>query len=247
MNIVITMAGEGKRFKDVGYNIPKFKIEIAGNTMFHWSMLSLEDFYNLKDTKFIFITRKIDDAKSLIYNEMFSKNVKKEQIFIIELDEVTDGQATSALKAKKFWNENEELIIYNIDTYVEANNIKYNDFKGDGFIPCFNALGDHWSFVKLDKDGNAIEVKEKERISNNCTIGLYYFKSCKLYERIYCDYYNNDNNKINNEKYIAPMYNYMINSGMKVKICEIDKEKVHVLGTPTELELFINNFEKNKA
>ena len=159
-------------------------------------------------------------------------------IDIIEIDYLTDGQATTAYLAKQSWKEQEEMVIYNIDTYVEPNYIKYSDFKGDGFIPCFNAPGNHWSFVRLDSNGNAIEIKEKEKISDNCTIGLYYFKSCKLYEDLYNEYYENDEHLEKNEKYIAPMYNYMIQKGMQVNINLIPFEKVHVLGTPEELEQF---------
>lgn len=34
------------------------------------------------------------------------------------------------------------------------------------------------------------------------------------------------------------MYNWMIQKAMKVKICNVDKEKIHVLGTPEELKDF---------
>lgn len=51
---------------------------------------------------------------------------------------------------------------------------------GDGFIPYFKAEGNHWSFVKLDTHGNAIEVREKTRISDYCTIRTYYFRTAQL-------------------------------------------------------------------
>ena len=38
--------------------------------------------------------------------------------------------------------------------------------------------------VKLYEKGQAIEVREKNRISEECTVGLYYFKTCKLYENL---------------------------------------------------------------
>jgi hypothetical protein len=109
---------------------------------------------------------------------------------------------------------------------------------GDGFIPCFKAEGDHWSFVKLDEDGKAVEVREKQRISDNCTIGLYYFRTAALYKEIYDEYYSDDSNMEKNEKYIAPLYNYMISKGMEVRISDIPVETVHVLGTPDEVEVF---------
>ena len=112
------------------------------------------------------------------------------------------------------------------------------DFDGDGFIPCFNAPGDHWSFVSVDEAGRAVEVREKQRISDNCTIGAYWFSSCDLYERMYNEYYTDAANMEKGEKYVAPLYNHMISKGMKVGISVIDSRKVHVLGTPEELKVF---------
>ncbi len=43
-----------------------------------------------------------------------------------------------------------------------------------------------------------------------------------------------------NEKYIAPLYNFMIKKGLKVTISIVDAKKVHVLGTPEELNVFLN-------
>lgn len=236
MNIIITMAGLGSRFRKAGYTVPKYMIEVNGKNLFQWSMLSLEDFNKQDNVKYIFVVRKEDNTKQFILDETQKLNIK--DVNVIELDELTDGQATSALLAEKFWNENEEMIVYNIDTYVEPGVMKYSDIKGDGFIPCFNAPGDHWSFVKLDENGNAIEVREKQRISDNCTIGLYYFKTCKLYKELYHEYYKDDAHMEKNEKYIAPLYNYMIEKGMKINISSLPFDKVHVLGTPEEVEIF---------
>ena len=236
MNIIITMAGLGSRFKKVGYTVPKYMIEVNGKNLFQWSMLSLQDFNKQKNVKYIFVVRKEDETKNFILEE--TKKIGLEDVNVIELDKLTDGQATSALLAERYWIENDEMIVYNIDTYVEPGVMKYTEINGDGFIPCFNAPGDHWSFVKLDEDGNAIEVREKQRISDNCTIGLYYFKTCKLYKKMYQEYYQDESHLEKNEKYIAPLYNYMIEKGMKVKISNLPFEKVHVLGTPEEVEKF---------
>ncbi len=236
MNIVITMAGLGSRFKKAGYTMPKYMVEVKGKTLFEWSMLSLLDFNKQENVKYIFVVRKEDNSKDFILNETAKLNIK--EVHVVELDKLTDGQATSALLAKEYWNEDEELIVYNIDTYIEPNELKYVDILGDGYIPCFNGKGEHWSFVKVDNNGNAVEVREKQRISNNCTIGLYYFKTCKLYEEIYNEYYKDGINLEKNEKYIAPLYNYMISKGLSVRICNLPYDKVHVLGTPEEVEIF---------
>ena len=117
MNIIITMAGLGSRFRKAGYNVPKYMINVKGKTLFEWSMISLDSFNTLKNIKYIFIVRKEDNAKEFIINEMQKFNV--DNINIIEIDHLTDGQATTALLAQKYWNLDDEMIIYNIDTYVE--------------------------------------------------------------------------------------------------------------------------------
>lgn len=238
MNIVITMAGIGKRFKEAGYNEPKYMIEAKGKSLFEWSIESLKGF-NDEKTKYIFIVRKEDNSKEFITEKMREFNI--EDIEVIELNSQTDGQATTAMCAAEYWNKEEELLIYNIDTYVEAYEMKKEQIKGDGFIPCFKAEGDHWSFVKLNNNEEAIEIREKQRISDNCTLGAYYFKTCKLYEDLYNEYYKDNSNLEKGEKYIAPLYNYLLKKGGTVRISIVDKEKVHVLGTPKELEEFKNS------
>lgn len=236
MNIIITMAGLGSRFQKAGYKKPKFMIEVRGKTLFEWSMMSLTDFNKQKNIQYIFIVRKELNARTFILTHM--KKFGNFNIKIIEINTLTDGQATTALLAESCWYIDEEMIVYNIDTFVEPNTMKYSDISGDGFIPCFNAPGDHWSFVKLDRNGNAIEVREKQRISDNCTIGLYYFSSCRLYKDLYHEYYLNNQNLENGEKYIAPLYNLMIRKGQKVRISILPNNSVHVLGTPKEVEEF---------
>ena len=54
-----------------------------------------------------------------------------------------------------------------------------------------------------------------------------------------CEEYYSDGSKMEkSEKYIAPLYNYMIEQGMKVTISIVGAAKVHVLGTPEELANF---------
>ena len=240
IDVVITMGGLGSRFRKAGYNVPKYMIEAKGKTLFEWSMISLDGFKDNVD-KYIFIAMKDEnvDAESFIKNQCNKLGLKNNQI--IMLDYLTDGQATTALLASKYWNKENALLIYNIDTYVESGEMKTSDLKGDGFIPCFKAEGTHWSFVRLDENGKAVEIKEKQRISDNCTLGAYYFKSCELYEKLYNEFYSSEKNLVNGEKYVAPLYNFLLEKNGEIYISDVPAKKVHVLGTPEELCWFINN------
>lgn len=237
MTMIITMAGLGSRFRKAGYDCPKYMIEAKGKTLFEWSMDSLID-YNRHVSKYIFVVRKEDNTENFIKQNM--KKYGIDNVEVIGIDYLTDGQATTCMLAIPYCNSDDAIMVYNIDTYVEPCEMKYEDISGEGHIPCFHADGDHWSFAKLDESGNVTEVREKVRISDNCTLGAYYFSSARLYKELYNEYYSDDSKMEKNEKYIAPLYNYMIEKGMKVTISIVDKNKVHVLGTPEELKVFID-------
>ncbi len=237
MTVIITMAGLGSRFRKAGYACPKYMIEAKGKTLFEWSMDSLVG-YNDHVSKYVFVVRKEDNTETFIKEKMLKYGISN--VEVVGIDYLTDGQATTCMLAIPYCDPEKAILVYNIDTYVEPYEMKYEDISGDGQIPCFHADGDHWSFVKLDEFGRAVEVREKKRISNNCTLGAYYFSSASLYKSLYEEYYKDDRNLEKNEKYIAPLYNFMIEKGMPVTISIVDNKKVHVLGTPEELQIFLN-------
>lgn len=237
MTIIITMAGLGSRFRKAGYQVPKYMIEAKGKTLFEWSMDSLVG-YNTYVSKYIFVVQKKDQAERFIREKCAEYGIR--QVEIIEIDGMTDGQATTCMLAIPFCDQSESIMVYNIDTYVEPYEMRYEDISGDGYIPCFHAEGNHWSFVGLDENGKAVEVREKVRISDNCTLGAYYFSSADLYKKLYEEYYSDSSRMESHEKYIAPLYNHMIRNGMTVRISMVDSEKVHVLGTPEELQTFLD-------
>lgn len=235
MTVVITMAGLGSRFRKAGYTIPKYQIEVKGHTLFYWSLLSLTE---CESRDYIFIVRKEDNASAFILQECNDLGIRAR---IIELEHPTSGQAETAMLAAPYWDGKESLLIYNIDTYVEPGYIREKEFRGDGFIPCFAGEGDHWSFVRLNGAEEAIEVREKKRISGNCSIGAYYFATADLYQQIYEEYYLQDDAKLDaGERYVAPLYNHLITEKQgKVYISTVPAKCVHVLGTPEEVEKFM--------
>lgn len=230
------MAGMGSRFRKAGYDCPKYMIEAKGKTLFDWSMDSLIG-YNEHVSRYVFVVRREDNAGDFIREHCKGYGIN--DVHIVEIDYLTDGQATTCMLAMPYCNQHEAIMVYNIDTYVEPYAMKYTDISGEGHIPCFHADGDHWSFAKLDEKGKVTEVREKVRISDNCTLGAYYFSSAKLYQDLYNEYYLDESKMEKNEKYIAPLYNFMIEKGMPVTISIVEAEKVHVLGTPEELKIFL--------
>lgn len=235
LTAVITMAGLGLRFRRAGYDCPKYMIEVKGKTLFEWSMDSLKG-YREHISRYIFLALAQDGAADFILQKCRQWGIFDP--ILVELSEPTDGQATTCMRAMPYCSPRDALLVYNINTYVEPDQMRYEEIAGDGHIPCFFGTGDHWSFVKLNEAGKAVEVREKSRISKYCSLGAYYFSSAELYQRLYREYYGQGTPGELQEKYIAPLYNLMIEKGMEVTVSTIDPGKVHVLGTPKELKVF---------
>ena len=160
MNVLIPMAGAGKRFFDAGYIFPKPLIEVDNKPMIQWVIESL----NL-NANYIFIIQKEHQKK---YNISSVLRILKPNCKIIELDHITEGAACTTLLAKKFINNSNPLIIANSDQYIRWNSSKaiynFNSKNLDGAILTFEAIHPKCSYAKCDKDGFVSEVAEKKVI-----------------------------------------------------------------------------------
>jgi len=232
MKFVITMAGRGNRFKNVGIEIPKHRLSIGNRTMFDYAMSSLERFY---DHQFVFVCRADRSDKEFIRQRAPALGI--EDYAIHEIKGSTDGQATTALRADSFVDDTEPVAIYNIDTYVEEGYLTPDSIDGEAWLPVFRALGDRWSFVELDEKGDVRTVSEKNRISDLATIGLYHFSEWELFKKAY-EGISEDILAEFGEKYICPLYRWLIERGLRVRTTEVPSDSVHVLGTPRDVVNF---------
>lgn len=238
LNIVITMAGRGSRFYEAGFTIPKYEIMAHGKSLFEWSMLSLSNFYST-GARVIFVCLKTNN--SVTYVRQQSKKIGLKNVHIVELDQLTEGQATSAYLSRDLWQLEEPLLIYNIDTYVNPDALKPELIRAGsiGWVPCFQVPGEHWSFVKLADNGWAKDLAEKQRISDYASIGLYWFSRADIYTKAYECFFTDPQNLVQGERYIAPLYRQLIAEGCKVSISDLPVHDVHALGTPVELSRFL--------
>lgn len=167
-NFVIPMAGRGQRFIDAGYKVPKYMIKVHGKTLLEWSLESLPLDMG---KKVIFICLKEHDQKFSV-SQFIEKTIKTKfpriEYEIILLDKVTRGQAETVLSAKKYINNSDCLVIYNIDTYFESSRLRQKlltlDDQGiDGLLGVFTDTDPKWSFIELDSSGFVKRVIEKNQ------------------------------------------------------------------------------------
>ena len=84
-----------------------------------------------------------------------------------------------------------------------------------------------------------IEVAEKKPISNIATVGIYYYKKGRFFVEA-SEQMVNKNIRVNNEFYVAPAYNEMIQNGKKIGIYNI--QKMYGLGTPEDLNTYLEDY-----
>jgi len=239
INIVIPMAGHGSRFSKAGYQDPKPLIPVLGRPMIQ---LVVENLRPSKEHRFIFICQ-AEHLKNYPLRELLIE--KTPGCKIIEVSEVTEGAACTVLLAKEYIDCQDQLMIANCDQYIDVDMDKYlaalDSEKIDGLIMTMKAYDNKWSFVKINEKKEVTLVVEKEVISEEATVGIYNFKHGADFVRA-AEQMIVNNLRVNNEFYVAPAYNQMIDCGKKIWHFNIGKvgKEMHGLGTPEDLELFLN-------
>lgn len=236
MNFVIPMAGRGQRFTDAGYKIPKMLIEAKGKTLLEWSIdsLPLELCTNL-----IFVILR-DHTATHQLDHFITNKYKKYNPKIVYLEEVTKGQAETILKAKHLLDITVDLVVYNIDTAFNSVSLKDTLLKNkrDGVIGAFldYSNSNKYSYAKLDKESNVIEVVEKVKISDFALTGFYHFTNPEDFIN-FAEMNIQNNDTVKGEFYVAPIYNQLLQQG-KMFTLDICNE-INILGTPEELNAFL--------
>ena len=172
-------------------------------------------------------------------------NIVAPKCKIITIDKLTEGAACTVLLAKKYINNSKPLVISNSDQFIEWNPSEtmynFSTKKVDGGILTFNATHPKWSYAKIDKKYNVVKVAEKKVISNNATVGIYYWKEGKDFVK-YANQMISKNIRVNNEFYVCPVFNEAIKDKKIIKIKKIDS--MWGLGTPEDLDYFLKHYPK---
>lgn len=237
LNVLIPMAGGGSRFKEAGFLLPKPLIDVNGKPMIQVVVENL----NI-DANFIFIVQKSHYEQ---YNLGILLPLIAPGCQIVQVDGLTEGAACTTLLAKDLIDNEKHLLIANSDQYCEWDSC---DFMSsmlasdvDGGILTFKSNETKWSYAKTDSFGYVNEVAEKKVISEDATVGIYYFGRGSDYVRL-AEQMIQKEIKINNEYYVCPVYNEAIAENKKIKIYPVCKQ--WGLGVPADLELFLKHHEE---
>jgi RpiB/LacA/LacB family sugar-phosphate isomerase len=235
--IIIPLAGAGSRFPRDVWHVPKPLILIDDKSIIEWSMSCID--YQGCDVIFVVRQQDINEyAIDAFLKEKFGAKV-------VTVPELTRGAIETCLAAKEFIRPDQPVIIHCSDVFwrpsFDASNFTCPE---DGHILTFKSNSSNYSYSQVE-NGLVIKVAEKKVISNNASVGIYWFKTGE-------DFLLAANKAIENyeggELHIAPAMNYLILAGKKISISEVDS--MHVFGTPEEFNFFTKNslrsFPENK-
>ena len=222
------MAGLGTRFSNAGYKLSKPLILVSGVPMIIKVIRDLP-----KADKWIFV------MKQEHINYGIDKLIKKEipNAIIISVKEDTEGQACTCMLAKKYIDNNEELLIASCDNGFLYNKEKFNGLRDrkdiDSIVWTFTKQEilrkdpNAWGWYKLEQDNETIkDISIKVPISENpyndhAVVATFWFKRAKDF----IDATNlmiQQNYRINNEFYVDALPKFLQKMNKKSIIFDVD-------------------------
>lgn len=247
INIVIPMAGEGSRFSIAGFNSPKPLIAVGNKSMIE---VVINNIKPCREHRFIFICQR---------KHLLETNIEKilsescHQAVIISLENKTQGAAETVLAAESYINNEQPLMIANCDQWVDIDINHYLDHfdssNAQGMIMSMTADDPKWSYMKLNDTGLVTEVKEKQVISQEASVGIYNFKKGQDFCQAALKMIQKQEMS-RGEFYVAPVYNSLMEKhDFKVITYNVGSEfgGMYGLGIPTDLDKFINSDICSKA
>jgi len=233
MNFVIPMAGLGSRFQNAGYTLPKPLIPAHGKTLLEWSIDSLP----LELCSNLIIIALQNHCQQYPLVKFIEDKYNHLNPQILQLSQPTNGQAETVYLSQHLWDHAQELLIFNADTAflspTLADTLKTH--ASDGILATFTSDSPKYSYAQTNAQGIVTQTAEKIVISNQALNGLYHFTHTHHFIETFT--HHRDNNlRYNNEFYIAPMYNYLIQQGKQFILHPIEQN--FILGTPEELLQF---------
>jgi dTDP-glucose pyrophosphorylase len=237
MNIIMGLCGEGSRFKKMGYPAPKYLIEYLGKTMLQHSIDTLKipgDWY--------FVVRQ----DHLDENETILPMLQSFGTVVI-LPGLTEGAAQTLLATQEYIRDHSApMISVNCDQYLRYDPQPLLDKMllnpDTSFIGTFYEDDPKCSYVRKNDAGDVIEVREKVVIGKEATVGVYHWaKTSDFFTD--CQQMIDDGIKDNGEYYVAPVYNYSIQRGLKVDTHLLSSDEFFPVGTPEDLSQFIDKFK----
>lgn len=247
MNIIIPMAGEGKRFSEQGYKIHKPAIPTIDRRtgmekpMVVCAALDLPG-VAADGGNVIFIDRdfhKRDGVEAAIQTEFPKAR-------FITVDHLTEGQACTCLLAKEQINNEEPLLIAGCDNGMifrqdlfdrdtaSADCLVFTYRNNEAVLKNPNAYG--WMIVDDENRITGTSIKKAisdDPLHDHAVVATFWFRQGRYFVDA-AEKMIRENDRINGEFYVDQVVRHVLDMGLRAKVFEI--ERYIGWGTPKDYE-----------
>ena len=238
MNIIIPLGGKGERFSKDGYSEPKPLIKIFEKKMIEYVVDNLN--INSDDKLFIIFNKKLNN-----YNFSSFINKRYPLINLIEIDDTKGAVETLFLGINDIisnYSYNQKCLILDCDTFYMEDIVSiFRKSINNMIFYTKNYENDPiYSYINLDDNNIIIDIKEKNKISDNANTGAYGFTDINIFHKN-CKYILDNNITFNNEPYTSCVISEMIKSKSIFTGYQLTDKYVFSLGTPDAVKKYIDN------
>jgi NDP-sugar pyrophosphorylase family protein len=240
VTLVLPLAGEGSRFTQCGYTVPKPYMDINGSPMVIQAVRCLPPC-----SKNVFIGRlehQVAGFENILRDEYHESK-------IITIDGVTQGQACSCELALIHIEPDEPILISACDNGVCYDHQAYNDLVNDPINdvivwsfrnnPTSKINPDMYSWLDVE-DGLVRSVSCKkfngiDPLTTHAIIGTMFFRKSDYFRRgLEINYQTGQ--RTNNEYYVDDVVQRCIEMGLRVRVFEVDN--YICWGTPDDYKTY---------
>lgn len=244
INLVIPLGGKGERFINEGYLLPKPLIKVLENEIILWLLNNIDFAYvetviiPYNDNLFYF------DFENFIINKF-----PLIKFYFMRLEKQTCGACDTLYRLlsnlkNNFIENNNPFLCLDGDAFYTINITKlYSESTNKNSVFVFHDTTPKpiYSYIKPNKNEKSIlEIKEKEKISDLACCGAYGFESYHTLLK-YAKQCIDKQIIQKNEYYISGIYKCMLLDEIKVNYIEIKSSDFNCLGTPLQVQLFVEN------
>jgi len=239
-NIFVLMAGDGQRFANVGYEVPKPLIVAKNKTILEHTLSSLPSIETFSLTFAIRQEHEVSHNVSSFLKQKYGTNIN-----IKIFEKKTRGNLETALETLKEFSVNGPILFLDADNKYDGSNfisfVEKLPALAHAVICCFKPLDDSekWCFAKINSLQEVEYISEKKKIEDGLPmVGVFYYNDTKTFVDI-GNKILSSNQTTKGEFYMSQTIQKFLDE--KYQVYGLVVENVVPLGTPEDLEKFVNN------
>mgnify|MGYP000116380785 CR=1 FL=1 len=238
VHAVIPMAGEGARFRALGFDLPKPLVPLQGRPFLYWAAASLTSCLPLASLTFVVLRRHIEaHAIDTVIHAFFPL------AHIVVLDQPLNGPVLTCLAGVRDLADGRPVLFNDCDHLFHSQALvrwvksDSNAAPGQGgTLVSFTSDNPAYSYLAESAPGQVASTIEKRVASNHAICGAYLFRDRATF--VAAATHHLDNCPYH-EFFMSGVYNSLIAQGLTVNHLPLD---LHLsFGTPEELAAVVDH------